>query len=127
HLFCVVVDQVKQSERNIFRMTVQRRGCNRARFFGGLRLDGSGAEIAKHDDATFANNLLADLMNRCDHEMSLFSEAVAIELELDVFHPRGWPTIKRGLDQRAQDVPNLGPAFSGWPPEKLRMLGAEDW
>ena len=125
-------------------MTRERCRCDGAGFFGSLCLDGACTEIAKHNDAAFADDFFANLVNGGEHaadtagdcligygavrdgEMSFFSKAVAIELELNVFHPGGWSTIERSLDQRAQDVPDFRPAFLSWPPQKLRVLGAED-
>ncbi len=100
-------------------MTRESCGGNVAGFFSGLCLDGACAEIAKHDNAAFADDLFADLVNGGEHsanaagdcfigyravsdsEMSLFDEAVTIELEFNVFHPGGGSTVKWRLNQRA--------------------------
>src|ERR1043165_7649674 len=143
-LLRVVVEQIKQSEWDVFRMTIKSSGCHSASFFGGLGFDGARAEITGPNDAALADDFLADLMNGREHtadaarngfvrhravrdgEMSFFSEPVTIDLQVNVFHPRGRSAVKRRFDQRAQDVPDLRPALSGWSSKKLRVLRSED-
>src|SRR6185437_2845312 len=45
-------------------------------------------------------------------EMRLLHESMAIGLEEDVFHPGGGTAVKGRLDERADDVPDLGPALA---------------
>ena len=111
-------------------MSSQRPGHDDAGFFGGFRFPGPGAEITQRYPPALPNHLLRDLVHRCQHaadpardgfignrtvrygEVGLFEAVVANVLELEVIHPRGGSAIKRRIDQRPDDVPDLREAFA---------------
>ena len=61
-----------------------------------------------------------------DGEVGLLEEAVAVDLEEDVLHPGGRAAVERRVDQRPDDVPDLGPALAGRLAQGPGCLAPED-
>ena len=123
------VEEVDQGERDVLVVRRQRLRRDGARLLGGLRLGGMRPEVAQDRHATLADDLLGDLVHGGQHpadaarrglvghgavgdrEVGLLDEAVAVDLQEDVLHPRRRPAVEGGVDERADDVPDLRPAF----------------
>ena len=110
---------------------------------GALGLRDARGEFAQKRDAPLRDDLLGNLVHRGEHpadtvrralirhrtvgdgEVALLEVAVAVDLELDVLHPRGGAAVERLIDQRTDDVEDLAPAFAHRAAEVLRVLRAE--
>ncbi|MFZ2069602.1 MAG: hypothetical protein WAV27_26830 [Xanthobacteraceae bacterium] len=121
------VDQIKQRKRNILGVIGEHRRGDRACVLRRLRVRCARAEIAQDNDTPFPDDLFGDLVNGREHaadaahgglvghrtisdgEMRLFEKAVAIYVQLDVFHPRRRAAFKWRIDERLENSPDFGP------------------
>src|ERR1700734_1557398 len=128
--FSAPFDKVDQSESNVPGVPGKRSGGHLTGFVGVFGFSGTSAEVAQDPHTAFGENLLSDFVDGgqnspdaarrrlvrygtvANGEMSFFDEAVAIDLEKDVFHPGGRPTFQRRLHQRLENGKDFGPAFA---------------
>jgi hypothetical protein len=104
-----------------------------------------GSQVAQNQNASVTHHFACDLVD-CrqnpadtardslvghgavsDREMTLLDEIVPVDLEQNIVIPRRGAAIKRPVNQRTDDVPDLGPAFAGKLSKGfIRVLGPED-
>ncbi len=139
------VYEVEQSKRNVFWVLCQRLRRNGTRFLGGLRLGRTSAEVTEHHEAALSNHLFGYFMHYRGHApnpgghgfighgavgdgpVGLFGETMALNFQEDVVGTRCLTTVIWSLDQRADDVPDLRPAFARRLTHGLRMLRPQTW
>ena len=115
-----------------------------ASVFARFCLRDPGAELAQYSDPTFANDLLGGFVhggqhttdaarrtfirNRTvsDRKVRFFRKSVSNELDLQILHPGRRPPEEGRVDQRFQNVPDLGPALRNRPAQEPRMFGTQD-
>ena len=110
----------------------------------GLGLGDARTEVAQDAHASFANDLLGDLVHVGQHaadaarrvlvrqrtvrdsEMAFLDEAVTLQLQLEILDPGGGATVEGSVDQRLEQIPDLRPAVACRDAHGARMFGAED-
>ena len=113
-------------------------------FFGAALLRRLNPEIAQNGDATFRNDLFADLMHRRQYspdaagrsgvrywaighrKMRLLGEAGPLEVKLKILNPGRRAAIEGRIDQRLEDVPDFRPAITDRKTKRVRMLETEN-
>ena len=125
HLIAFGIDQIQQREWNVLGVIGKHRSGDRARVLGGLRVRSAGAKIAQDNDASFAYDLFGDLVNGRqdaadrardgivghravgDCEVQLFEKIVAINVQLNVLHPRRRAAFKWRINERLENRPDF--------------------
>ena len=125
-------------------MVRQRVGGDLAGLLGGLGVPSPGAEVPQNGKAALADNLLGDLVHRRQHaadaarrgvvgnravgegEMRFFEKPVSVDLQRQVIHPGRGTAAERAIDQRADDMPDLRPAFARRLRQRSGMLLSQD-
>src|SRR4029079_16234843 len=97
---------------------------------GGFSLTGVAAEVAQDHASALADELLRNLVNRCQNsahyvrdcvirnrtvgnsKMCLLAESGSIDFQFDVFDPRCRTALKRRVDERLQHMPDFRPDFA---------------
>ena len=139
----VGVDEIQKRKRHVFRVAVENLGSRAAGILGAA-LDRLHAEIAQDSHAAFANDLLSDFVHRRQHtansergrvvrhravgdrEVCFLRHAQTLEMKLKVLDPSRGTAIVRRVDQRLENRPDFGPAFSNGQAQGVRVLVAED-
>src|SRR6185437_190166 len=129
-MLLILVDQIKQCERDIFRMLSNDFGCDSTDVLRGSTFGQTGTEIPEQRDATFSYNLLSNFVHGGEYapnaawdgfvrhwavgnsKVCLFDKAVAIDFKSDVVVPSRRTAIERRIDQRLKDVPDFFPTLA---------------
>lgn len=124
-------------------MARQGLGGNCAGFFRRFGFARARAKVAQRGDPPLAYDLFGNLMHRGQHatdaarhgvvwhrtignrEMSFLDEAMTIDLQREIIHPRGRSALERRIDQRLQNVPDFRPALADRLAQRLRVLRAK--
>src|SRR6185369_3850295 len=132
-----------QRKWNIFRILLQRLSRSCARFGRRLSFATTTTQIPQNSSPAFTNHFVSDLVNRGENtsdtavrrlirhrtigngEMCFFAEPCAVDLQFDVFDPGRRPALKRRVDQRLQDIPDLGPTLPDGTPQSPRMFASK--
>ncbi len=139
-----VVEQVGQRKRDVRLVLVEHRGRLVARLLSRLGLGGARAQLAQRAELPFAVNLFGGLGHGGEHaadagpldgvvrdgavrddEVRLLQEPPPVDQHVQIVAPRRRLAAVRRLDHRADDVPDLRPAFGGGLAHRARMLVAQ--
>ena len=139
-----VVQQVEQRERDVGLVLLEHRAGQRARLHGGLGLGGARAQLTQRAQLPLAVHLLRRLRHGREHaadagpldglvgdrtvrddEMRLLQEPAPVDQQVQIVAPRRRLAAVRGLDHRADHVPDLRPAFGGRLAHRPRVLVAQ--
>ena len=138
------IEKIEDGEGHILGMLRQDIGGGNAGLDVGARFGHPGAQVPQDADAPLTDDLLRDLVHRREHtadatrrglvghravadgEVAFFDKPVPLQFEIEVFDPGGRAAIEGRVDQRPQQVPDLGPAIARRDAHGARMLGAED-
>src|SRR5581483_9947290 len=141
----VGIHQIEEGKRNIFWVMSQDFGADGTGLFRTFRLGRARPQVTKHSDPPLSHDFLRDLMHGAEHtanparygwirdravsdgKVRFFREAETVHIQEDVVHPSGIAASIGCLNQGADDVPDLRPAFVSRLAQRFRMLLSQDW